>query len=389
MNFDEPIDRRGTNCDKWDNMMSNYGVSPDDGIAMWVADTDFKPPQAALDAVQHLHDFGIFGYHQDDDGYKSAICGWMDRRHGWSVDPDWIATSIGMVNGISTCINAFTQAGDGVIVFAPVYHAFGRVIKANNRRLIESELVIRDGVFHTDLEALEAQMDGTEKMVIFCSPHNPGGRIWTPEEQRELAAFCEKHDLLLLADEIHHDIIYPDQKHTTIAVCAPDITDRLIVTTAPSKVFNLAGNYTAQAIIPNESLRRKYFHQRKAFGVSSNITGINMTRAAYDHGDDYVDQLCTYLDGNRQILSDALNAIPGVTYMPMQATYLGWVDFRNTGMTMGEITRRIQTDARVAASHGHTFGAGGQGFMRFNIATQRANVTEAAERLSKAFADLQ
>ncbi len=389
MNFDDPIDRRGTNCDKWDNMLSKYGVSPDDGIAMWVADTDFKPPQAALDEVQRLHDFGIFGYHTDDDGYKASICSWMDRRHNWAVDPDWIATSIGMVNGIATCINAFTEVGDGVIVFSPVYHAFHRVINANNRALVESELVIRDGVYHMDLDALAAQLDGTEKMVLFCSPHNPGGRIWTPEEQRELAAFCQKHDLLLLADEIHQDIIHPGHKHTTIALAAPEITERLIVTTAPSKVFNLAGNYTAQVIIPNERLRRKYFRQRRAFGVSSNITGINMTRAAYDHGDDYVDALRLYLDGNREILFDALAAIPGVTPMPMQATYLGWVDFRNTGMTMGEVARRIQTGARVAANHGHTFGLGGKGFMRFNIATQRAHVTEAAARLSEAFADLQ
>jgi cystathionine beta-lyase len=389
MNFDEPIDRRGTNCDKWDNMMSAYGVSPDDGIAMWVADTDFKPPQAALDAVQDLHDFGIFGYHRDDDGYKSAICGWMERRHNWTVDPDWIATSIGMVNGISACINAFTEVGDGVIVFSPVYHAFHRIIKANNRRLVESELILRDGLFHMDLTALADQLDGSEKILLFCSPHNPGGRIWTVDEQRAVARFCQDHDLLLIADEIHHDIIYPGHEHTTISVAAPEIADRLIVTTAPSKVFNLAGNYTAQVIISNETLRHKYFLQRRAFGVSSNITGINMTRAVYDHGDDYVDELRLYLDGNRKILSDALDAIPGVNFMPMQATYLGWVDFRNTGMSMGEVARRIQTDARVAANHGHTFGAGGAGFMRFNIATQRAHVSDAASRLSEAFADLQ
>lgn len=389
MNFDDPIDYRGTNSTKWDKMERVYGVSPDDGLAMWVADMDFRPPQAALDAVATMAERGIFTYHMDDEAYLAAICGWMERRHGWAVDPDWISTTHGVVNGIALCLMAFTEPGDKVVLFTPVYHAFARVIKSAGRQVVECPLALVDGVYHMDLEAYADQLDGTEKMVIFCSPHNPSGRIWTPEKQRDLARFCADRDLLLIADEIHHDLIYPGQSHTPMPVAAPEITDRLIMTTAPSKVFNIAGNHTSQVIIPDQTLRLKFAGALRAMSISSNITGINMTRACYAHGDDWVDALMAYLDGNRRVFGDGINAIPGLEFMPMQATYLSWVDFSGTGMAKAEFIERVQKRARIAASHGDTFGLGGDSYLRFNIGTQRSRIVEAVARLQDAFSDLQ
>lgn len=389
MNFDEPIDYRGTSSTKWDKMERVYGVSPDDGLAMWVADMDFRPPQAALDAAAALAERGIFTYHMDDDAYLAAICGWMERRHGWAVDPNWISTTHGVVNGIALCLSAFTEPGDKIVLFTPVYHAFARVIRSAGRQVVECPLALVDGVYHMDLEACADQLDGSEKMVIFCSPHNPGGRIWTPEEQRDLARFCQDRDLLLIADEIHHDLIYPGQKHTPMPVAAPDIADRLIVTTGPSKAFNIAGNHTSQVIIPDQSLRIRFAEALRAMSISSNITGVNMTRACYQHGDAWIDALMAYLDENRRLFSAGINAIPGLKVMPMQATYLSWVDFSGTGMAKEEFIDRVQKRARIAASHGETFGRGGDSYLRFNIGTQRARIEQAVARLQEAFADLQ
>ena len=193
--FDEPIDRRGTHCAKWDMMEPIYGVPRDDGIAMWVADMDFRPPPAVTEALAAAVAHGVFGYFGDDRAYKAAITGWMERRHGWQVDPAWIGTAHGLVAATALCLQAFTEPGDGVILFTPVYHAFGRVIRANRREIVESRLVQDRGRYVMDLDALAASLKGHERMVILCSPHNPGGRVWDATELAALGDFCQAHDL--------------------------------------------------------------------------------------------------------------------------------------------------------------------------------------------------
>jgi len=390
MDFDRIIDRCGTHSAKWDMMESLYGVKPDDGLAMWVADMDFPPPAAVQRAVEDMATHGVYGYFGDDKAYLDAIRWWMQTRHGWTVEPSWIFTTHGLVNGTSMCIDAFTKPGDGVVLTTPVYHAFSRIIKAAGRQVVECPLTNDNGRYTMDFAAWDKLMTGREKMLILCSPHNPGGRVWTVEELRGVADFAKRHDLILVSDEIHHDLVYPGHKHHVMANVAPDIQDRLVMMTAPTKTFNIAGCHTGNVIIADEKLRKAFAGRMMAMGVSPNSFGVHMATAAYSpEGAKWVDDLMTYLDGNRRLFDEGIRSIPGLGSMEMEATYLAWVDFAGTGMSADEIKARIEKGARIAVNYGHTFGAGGESFMRFNIATPRPRIVEAVARMKEAFKDLQ
>ena len=387
-NFDEKIDRRNTHCAKWDAMEALYGVSADDGISMWVADMDFRPPQAVTAALQGLVDHDVYGYCGSDLHLREALAGWMKRRHNWDVNPAWVMHTYGLVNALALCMQAYSEKGDGVIVFSPVYHAFGRIIDANERRLIESELIARDGQYHMDLDALEASLTGDEKLVFLCSPHNPGGRIWTVDELRELADFCIKHDLILISDEVHHDLVFAGGTHTVAPLAMPHALDRLVMLVATSKTFNLAGSMTGSVVISDDGLRAKFARAHSAGGISLNRFGMYTAEAAYNHGEEWLDDLLVYLNGNRQIFEDGLAKIPGIQPMSIKATYLSWVDFSGTGMAFEEFNKRV-VKAGVAANVGSTFGTGGETFLRFNLATRRALIEDAVARIQEAFSDLQ
>jgi len=389
MNFDEIIDRRDTHCAKWDKMEALYGVPRDTGIAMWVADMDFRPPQVVQDALRAQLDHGVFGYFGDDSKYLAAIQWWMDTRHGWRVEPEWIFTTHGLVNGTAMCVDAFTAPGDGIVLFTPVYHAFAKVINAAGRKVVECELVNNNGRYELDFDAWDAQMTGAETMLVFCSPHNPSGRVWTPEELQGVADFAKRHNLILVSDEIHHDLVMPGHTHTPMANI-DGIADRLVMMTATTKAFNIAGSHSGNVIIADEALRAKFAGRMAALGLSPNSFGLFMATAAYSpEGATWVDELVEYLDGNRKLFDAAVNAIPGLASMNLESTYLAWVDFDGTGMPMAEFTRRVEQDAGIAVNHGPTFGKGGDSFLRFNIATPRARIQEACDRLAAAFKDLQ
>ncbi len=389
MNFDQKIDRRGTHSVKWDSMEAIYGVSPDDGISMWVADMEFQPPQCVQDAIKKMHDHGVYGYYGDEGPYKDAICWWMKTRHNWQIDPSWIFTTHGLVNGTGMCVDAYTNPGDGVVLFTPVYHAFARVIAAAGREVVECELVNNDGRYEMDFDAYDAQMTGNERMLILCSPHNPGGRVWTRAELAGVAAFAKRHQLILVSDEIHHDLTMPG--HTHIPTAHIDgIADRLVTMTATTKTFNIAGSHSGNVIIEDPDLRAQFGKRMAALGLSPNSFGLFMATAAYSpEGAEWVDALKAYLDGNRQVFDAGINAIPGLKSMPLDATYLAWVDFSGTGMSREEFTARVQNEAKIAANHGPTFGSGGDDFLRFNLGAPRAQIEEAVARLQAAFSDLQ
>ncbi|MCY9871028.1 MalY/PatB family protein [Vibrio barjaei] len=384
--FDEIVERRGTNSAKWDEMESSFGVSPDEGLPMWVADMDFKAPPAVNQALIEAADNGVNGYYGDDCRYKTAVIDWMSKRHQWNVESEWIVTCAGLVQGTALCVQAYSKPGDGVILFTPVYHAFSRVINANKRVVVESPLVQEDGHYKMDLPALAANLNGREKMVILCSPHNPGGRVWSADEIREVADFCDQHDLVLVVDEIHHDLVFPPNKHIVATLAAPKHEQNMVILAATTKTFNIASALTGAAIIPNETLRAQYASVLNAAGIGPNRIGMLMATAAYEQGEAWLEALVEYLDENRRLFDDAINAIDGLQSMTLQATYLSWVDFSGTGLTPDQVIEKVQSEAKIAANHGSSFGTGGEQFLRFNLATPRARVVEAIERLQRVFA---
>jgi len=390
MDFDEVIDRRGTHSSKWDTMEELYGVSPDNGLSMWVADMDFRAPEVIQRKLRSINSHGIYGYYGDQEEYKNSIKWWMENRHDWKIDTSWIFTTHGLVNGTALCIDAFTKRGDGVILFTPVYYQFSNLIEASERKVVECPLKLIDSHYQFDFNAYERKLSGDEKMIILSSPHNPGGRVWTRKELQEVAKFAMKHDLILVSDEIHHDLVYPNKNHTVMPIAEPAVCDRLVMMTATTKTFNIAGAHTGNVIISNPRLQQKFSKRITALGISANSFGLFMATTAYSsEGAKWLDELIKYIDGNRNLFDRAIDAIPGLKSMPLEGTYLAWVDFSGTGMEEKEFIHRVQEKANIAVNHGSTFGAGGENFLRFNLATPRTMIVEATKRLEEAFSDLQ
>lgn len=275
------------------------------------------------------------------------------------------------------------------MIMTPVYHAFARIIRASNRDLIECELQNTNGRYELNIEAWESQLKGHERILLLCSPHNPGGRVWTKQELQAIAAFSKRHDLILVSDEIHHDLVFPEKTHVPMATADPSICDRLVMMTAGTKTFNIAGTHCGNVIIPDPKLRHRFALRMSALGLSPNSFGLFATTAAYSAaGAQWVDALMRYLDESRMIFDDRVNAVTGLRSMPLEATYLSWVDFSQTGLPIADVIARIETTAKIAVNHGSTFGKGGEMFMRFNIATPRSIMCEALDRLEIAFQDL-
>jgi len=390
MDFDNKNDRRGTFSAKWDGMEKFCGVSSPDGLPMWLADMDFKAADFLQDTLRDLYDRANYGYFSGSDRFHDATAWWMENRHDWQVDTDWMFTTGGLGNGIAMAIQAFTDPGDGIVIFTPVYHEFPAKIRNSNRQIVELPLAVVDGVYRMDFDAYQTKLDGTEKMVLFCSPQNPAGRVWSPEEIKELCEFCARNDLILVSDEIHHDLVFSGYQHTPTQKIADGITDKLILTTSASKTFNVAGARTGCVMIPNPQMRQTYGQLIKALDASPNLLGIELSSSAYTPaGAAWVDQLVAYLEGNYRVFAEGINAIPGASLMPMQSTYLSWAEFSGTGMDFEEIQRRVVEIAKIAPTPGPSLGTGGETCMRFNIGTQRSNIVEAVNRLTAAFSDLQ
>jgi cystathionine beta-lyase len=342
-------------------------------------------------AVEAMAAHGVYGYHDwgGDRAYTDAIRWWLTARHGWTPEPEAILTTHGLVNGVGLAVDAWTRPGDAVVLFTPVYHAFARVIRAGAREVRELPLQ-RDGERYVmDFAAYEPLMTGRERMVILCSPHNPGGRVWSPAELEEVAEFARRHDLVLVSDEIHCDLVMPGHHHTAMAR-VEGVADRLVMMTATTKTFNIAGAHIGNVIVGDERLRAPFAARMGALGISPSSFGMSMATAACSpEGAAWVDALVAYLDGNRRLLDEGLGAIPGVRPMPLEATYLAWVDFGGLGMTEAEVMRRIAADARIGVNRGSAFGQGGEGWARINFAAPRAMVAEAVARLQAAFRDVQ
>ena len=386
--FDTPLPFDDLPSSKHGGMDRAFGTDCTGVTPMWVADMDFRAAPCITEALRREIETGYHGYWGSTTATADVVSGWYARRHGWRPDPRHVRFTHGVIGGLGCAVDAFTGPGDEIILFAPVYHAFYRQIEAQDRRVLEAGLRLEKGRFEIDWHALET-LAARSVMMILCTPHNPGGRIWDAREVARLADVCARHGLILVSDEIHMDLTFPGAAHVPAATAAPDHLDRLIVLTAASKAFNVAGGETGIAIIPDDDLRRAFdasFLDRES---SPNRYGIAMLHAAFSEGDDWLDAVRAYIARNFAILRDRLGALPGVRVMEMEATYLAWVDFRGTGMSHDELMERLLGQARVAPSPGPQFGSGGEGWMRFNVALPRATLEGALDRIEAAFSDLQ
>ena len=388
--FDRVIDRRNTHASKWDNMARLSGITAPDAIPMWVADMDFAAPPGVTEALLTEVKRGTHGYYADTGSWAAACADWMAKRHGLTIDPAWVSPTPGIVSGIGLILQAVSEPGDDVVLFPPVYHAFRKIIVANGRNILDVQLVQENGRHAMDFEALRAKLTPRTKVVVLCSPHNPGGTVWTPDELRALAAFCAEHDLILISDEIHCDLVFAGNKHTPTIAAAPEIADRLITCVAATKTFNLAGAHVGACFTSNAALKRKLDARIAASGLSSyNSFGMLATEAAWRTGEAWLDALLPYLTKNRDLFDQRIEAAaPGARSMRLAATYLAWVDFSGTGLAPKEVAARVKERARIFASPGEQFGPGGESWLRFNFATPRPLLEEAIGRLEDAFKDL-
>lgn len=385
--FDHAPDRRGTACSKWDDLAARTGADAPDAIAMWVADMEFPAPPAVREALAAAVSHGVFGYSAAAPQWRAASAAWSRSRHGWAVDPDWITYSAGVCAGLALCALEFAGPGEGVAMMAPVYHQFAGVTRAAGRRPVEVATPVVQGRFALDIDRLRAEIPADARVFLLCSPHNPGGRVWSAEELRAIADFCAERDMVLVSDEIWRDLVFAPARHIPTLVAAPEQADRIVTLTAPSKTFNIAGLQAAEVVISDPALRRRYRNRANAaHGTSGSTPGYLGAEAAYRHGAAWLDALLPYLQANQRGFADALaEGLPGARVMAAEATYLAWVDFSETGLSEAEIARRVTQGARIGANTGQSFGPGGALHMRFNLACPRAMALEAASRLVEAF----
>ena len=389
--FDRVIDRRGTHASKWDNIARLSGIESSDAIPMWVADMDFAAPPGVTSALTAEARHAIHGYYADTGSWAAALAGWMARRHGLPIDPSWVSPTPGIVSGLGLILQAVSAPGDEVVVFPPAYHAFRKIILANERRILDVQLIETEGRYSMDLDALRGKLTPRTKVVFLCSPHNPGGTVWSVAELRALAELCVELELILVSDEIHCDLVFNGAKHTPTMAAAPEIADRLITCVSATKTFNLAGAHVGACITSNAKLKRRLDARIAASGLGSyNRFGMIATEAAWRTGEMWLDALLPYLAKNRNLFNARIQAAtPGARSMRLDATYLAWIDFSGTGLAPKEIATRIKDRARIFASPGEQFGPGGESWLRFNFATPRQIIAEALGRLEEAFQDLQ
>jgi cysteine-S-conjugate beta-lyase len=388
--FDRVVERRGTHASKWDHMARLSGIESADAIPMWVADMDFAAPSGVTAALTAEIQRAIHGYYADTGSWAAALVDWMARRHSLRVDPSWVSPTPGIVSGLGLILQAVSAPGDEVVIFPPAYHAFRKIIVANERRILDAQLVETAGRYAMDLDALRGKLTPRTKVVFLCSPHNPGGTAWSADELRALARFCAAHDLILVSDEIHCDLVFSGAKHTPTLAAAPEIADRLITCVAATKAFNLAGAHVGACVTSNAALKQRLDARIAASGLGSyNGFGMIATEAAWRTGEAWLDALLPYLAASRDLLDARIEAAaPGARSMRLDGTYLAWVDFSATGLTPEDVAARVAKRARIFASPGEQFGPGGKTWLRFNFATPRSILEDALGRLDDAFADL-
>lgn len=372
--FDAVVDRRGTDCAKWDSLGSVFGAK--DALPFWIADMDFKSPPQVLEALREKLEEGVLGYPAVPDSLYGAIINWQRQRHGFAVDKSWIAWSPGVVAGLSFCMRAFTEPGEEVIIQSPVYHPFYHLIGGTGRRVVTNPLKRQDGKYTFDLEHLESIITPNRRVLVLCSPHNPVMRVWTREELTSLAELARRKDMLILTDEIHQDLVFSDAKHTCFASLSEDAAHRSVTFVAPSKTFNVAGLASSVAIIPDEKLRAKFVAVTDASDLNQlNLMGQTAMETAYARCADWADELLGYLEGNRDYVESFVRRrLRKARLDHPEGTYIFWIDFRGYGLSADALRELLVKKAGVALNDGRDFGIEGGGLRQ----AQRGNDAGAA-----------
>ena len=383
-NFDEIIDREGTNCIKYDLREDTFGIKSI--IPMWVADMDFKTPEFIVSALQQRLNHPIYGYTYRPSDYYSSIIQWHEKRHGLKIEKEWICFSPGVVPALNICTLAFTQPGDGIIVQPPVYFPFFSAVESHGRKLIYNPLIQTENGWTMDYDSLENAIDSSTRMIIISNPHNPIGRAWSQIELNRLAEICNKNKILILSDEIHCDLVLPGFTHTPMASLSAETAENTITCLSPSKTFNLAGLSTSSVVISNPLLRKQFIRTSENLHIGNgNIFGTIASISAYYHGNEWLDSMLEYIDMNVDYADNYFRKmIPEIIPVKPEATYMIWLDCKNFEMTGKELRDFFVRNAGVGMNEGATFGPGGEGFMRMNLATPRQTVIKALEQIEKA-----
>lgn len=387
-NFDESINRLGTSSVKWDYLERVFGNK--EVLPLWVADMDFETSQPVIDAVVKRAQHGIYGYTEKPASFYASIADWMKKRHGWHISNEWITVCPGVVPALCFSMLSFTEPDDKVLLQSPVYPPFFSSIKDNGRIVVNNQLRQENGKYVMDFEDLEAKLGSGVKVMLLCSPHNPVGRVWSKEELRKVGELCARYNVIIISDEIHSDLIYSNFNHIPAASISEELAARTVTCIAPSKTFNIAGLSTSAVIIPDKGLRHKFNSTIKRLGIGmSNLFGITALEAAYINGEEWLNQVLAYMENNIDYLVHYFSTrIPQIKVSKPQGTYLVWLDCRELGMDQKDLVNFFINKARVGLNDGAAFGAGGEGFMRMNIACPRSFLEEALKRIEQAVSSL-
>lgn len=400
--LDKVIDRAGTGSSKWGVYRGGSHAGPIDAIApelsdngaipMWVADMDFEAPPPVIEALKARVEHGVFGYTIATDPYFDAVTGWFQKRHNWNISKDWISTTPGVVPALHFAVKTWCKPGDKVLIQRPVYYPFFRTITNGGCEIVSSSLIEENGHYRMDFEDLEKKAsDPNVTLAILCSPHNPVGRVWTADELRQYGEICNRHNVKVMADEVHCDLIMPGHSFTPYATLGDGFAQNAMVCTAPSKTFNLAGMHLSNMILPNPDMKQAYDAYMAETGVAGGLNPFALIacEAAYTSGESWLGDVLAYIHDNEQTMRRFMaDRLPMLRPVGLQGTYLAWVDFRALGLEQSRLEQLTQLDAKVLFDEGHIFGPEGSGFERFNLACPRPVLSLALERLEREIAKL-
>jgi cystathionine beta-lyase len=382
--FDTPIDRRGTASIKWDYGKRFTGL--EELLPLWVADMDFPACTEVIEALKRRVEHGVFGYTLEPESYFQAVIDWMRHRHGWEIRRGWMVAAPGVIPSLNLALLAYSQPGDGVIIQPPVYYPFKESIVNNERRVVENPLRLDGNRYTMDLDQLKDSIDERTRLLILCSPHNPVARVWSRQELEKLADICLRQKIIILSDEIHHDLIMPGHRHTPTASLSGEAAAITVTLTSATKTFNLAGLGCSLVIASDRDLRKRFRATQKRICTEvANALSAVATEAAYRHGESWLEQVLDYVRGNYEFLVAFLGErLPGGRVIPLEGTYLVWIDLRALGLSDEELKKRILGRAKVWLDDGPMFGSGGEGFQRINLACPRSTLEQALEATVRA-----